>query len=817
MRLITLSFVFALSLCTFNVVKGQDCSKDTFLLRKNLDLSKLEDTPNGKIVRLSCAVGYVGLLRFKCENGEWIQQSGRPCELKSCGHPGDTENGDFSLTVSDDFVFGAQVEYTCRKGYQMVTRTRHRNCMEQGWVGALPICEAVKCPVIQANKNVMVIGDSEDATYGNVIQFECQSSQMVLKGPSEIDCNVKGEWSGAVPTCEEIKCHAPDIANGQVTVKKAEYKEDEILRYSCNPNYIPHGRLSKCNKIGNRADWSPTPECVEITCRLTPTRGVQYTPDGKTIFKPDDILKVTCPPGYWFFFSRQKEHTVTCKQDGSWSDPMDCESIRCPVPNDPLVSDTSRWRTADVDDIRSYACINGYKARDKLSKATCTSDGTWTPTPLCEEITCDLPEIPMVTIQRSKTKYKYGEKLTYECKMNKEPLFSPPTSTCSIMGWNPIPGCKDKEGACPPLTNGFLVKPEHSDPNSSIFYYSCNKGFKPFTKGWWGVATCNEGTWSANPTCIDETQCGQIPYIPNAKEDTKNGATVTIICKDGYRTDDKKTIICKDGKWETPLPECKLKDNQCDPPPHVENALVEIEYQKKYIHGKTIKYKCRKSFQIEEHDEIKCNSGTWESSQGNNLPKCKQYCGKLKGAPKKMQIVNQVNMEDRYENGQEVLYKCNSPYTVKGSGGKGTCKNGQWNKTVECEARCPDPKIITNGEYNEEKTDEDGVITEVSYRCEQDFVLSSKDVIKCKNGKWDPLPVCLKYCEIPQLLKDYNLKNLKTTLTLLHGTKATMLAYLHAGFEINGEHNDISRYNVFLPSISRRQGYHSQPRTKLHA
>ncbi|KAL1022821.1 hypothetical protein UPYG_G00032810 [Umbra pygmaea] len=108
MRLKTLRLIFGLLLCTVNVVKGQGCSKEQFISTKHLDLSKLEDTPNGNTVRLSCAVGYVPMLRFKCEQGLWITQSDLPCE-------------------------------------------------------------PVKCPVIQANNNVVVIGDSKDATYGNVI------------------------------------------------------------------------------------------------------------------------------------------------------------------------------------------------------------------------------------------------------------------------------------------------------------------------------------------------------------------------------------------------------------------------------------------------------------------------------------------------------------------------------------------------------------------------------------------------------------------------------------------------------------------------
>jgi len=35
---------------------------------------------------------------------------------KKCSHPGDTANGDFKLKEGSEFVFGATVFYTCKKG-----------------------------------------------------------------------------------------------------------------------------------------------------------------------------------------------------------------------------------------------------------------------------------------------------------------------------------------------------------------------------------------------------------------------------------------------------------------------------------------------------------------------------------------------------------------------------------------------------------------------------------------------------------------------------------------------------------------------------
>ncbi|XP_045543842.1 complement factor H [Salmo salar] len=783
MRLITLSFVFALWLCTLSFVKGQDCLRNNVLRiaeTKNVDISKLDDTEIDKTVRLPCAIGYVGFVRLKCTNNGWIKDGGRKCEPKSCGHPGDTPNGDFHLSILDDFVFGAQVLYECRKGYQMVTRSRHRTCVEQGWDSALPICEALKCPVIQANDNVVVIGNSEDATYGNVIQFECQSNRMVLKGSSEMDCNDKGEWSSTVPTCEVIKCYAPDIANGAVIgPPKDNYNEDDILRYNCNTKYVKsQGRAPQCTKMGNKATWSPTPECEEVKCKLSlpPTRGTSYTPAGRNLFLPHERVTVTCTSGFWIFFSHLTEDTIQCKEDGKWSSSTDCELITCGEPRDPLVSSPNRWQRGQLRGTQRYNCRTGFKITNAQGVATCTSDGSWTPDPLCEEITCDKPDILNAVIKDPKTRYKINDPLTYECKMNYELLDSNarPTATCTTNGWTQTHGCKEIEGACinPPVMNGFIVQSNERnvDPRKRKIYYSCNVGFKPSTGGWWGEATCTEGTWSGILECIDQSQCGRIPVIPNTKkvlhsEVYNNKQTVTIDCKVGY-TSEKKTVTCNDGEWQTPLPACKPQGVICDPPPKVENAIVKIPYQNKYIEGFEVNYECRKSFEIEGLKKLTCENGNWKTPP----PTCKQFCGKPEGTGKNILILDQV--QERYENRNQIDYTCISPY--KGPGGKATCKNGEWHMPVECKASCPDPPIIENGDYTKEKRDYEDVITEVYYQCSRQYTLSFKGSIRCQNGIWPSPPKCLRPCEISTFDAEYHLKNLLNKDNIVHGKRKTL-------------------------------------------
>ncbi|XP_029563940.1 complement factor H-related protein 1-like isoform X2 [Salmo trutta] len=269
------------------------------------------------------------------------------------------------------------------------------------------------------------------------------------------------------------------------------------------------------------------------------------------------------------------------------------------------------------------------------------------------------------------------------------------------------------EGACinPTVMNGFIVQSNERnvDPRNSKIYYSCNVGFKPSTGGWWGEATCTEGTWSGILQCIAQ---GVI----------------------------------------------------CDPPPKVENAIVKIPYQNKYIEGFEVNYECRKSFEIEGLKKLTCENGSWTTSP----PTCKQYCGKPEGTGKKILILDQV--QKRYENGNQIDYICISPY--KGPGGKATCQNREWLMPVECKASCPDPPSIENGDFIKEKRDEG--ITEVYYQCSRRYTLSFTGSIRCQNGIWPSPPKCLRPCEISTFDAEYNLKNLPKKYYTAHGEKKTL-------------------------------------------
>ncbi|XP_031641426.1 complement factor H-like isoform X6 [Oncorhynchus kisutch] len=193
----------------------------------------------------------------------------------------------------------------------------------------------------------------------------------------------------------------------------------------------------------------------------------------------------------------------------------------------------------------------------------------------------------------------------------------------------------------------------------------------------------------------------------------------------------------------------------CGKPEGEGRRMLPIPDRERYENGDQVEYGCLAT----------CKNGEWDKTI-----KGKDYCSKPEGADTRMLLIPD---RERYENGDKIDYGCLSgPNT--GSRGKATCKNGEWSKTIECQASCPDPPPITNGDFTKEERDVEGVITEVSYQCSRQFTLSFTGSIRCLNGKWQSPPKCLRSCEISTFDAEYNLQNLPKKDYTAHGEKKTI-------------------------------------------
>ncbi|XP_063056926.1 complement factor H-like [Engraulis encrasicolus] len=699
---------FILFMCLFTSGKTQKgCEKSTIERPTNADLSSLKESyGDGESARIRCESGYTGFYRAKCEGNTW-KITGRACQKKPCGHPGDTPNGDFHLASGDDFVFGSVVEYTCKTGHRMMSRNTQRVCMASGWDNDIPVCEEVKCPIIEPAGNVRALGNYEDGGYSDVVRFECVGAKMQLTGPEEIHCKQDGTWSHDTPTCREIQCEAPAIEHGWITNRQELYRDEDLLRYTCEEGYKAGSeQRPKCTKYG----WSITPVCEEITCKLPGSTG-SYTsilPKGKNIFRPRDEVTIVCGEGYRTMTTKKERDSFLCGEDGEWPNKMTpgCEEIDCTT-------------------------------RDHDSRAT-------------------------LTLRRAPNgyyiyNYKIDETLAYSCRTSYWPSRveyrkTAEKATCKIDGWNPKQLCVEK-GACdtPTIENGFFVK-----EGQNYGGFSCNVGFKLSTGGGSQRTSCIEGKWSLTPPmCISVNDCLAPPAANNVisknkKDIYSHGETEEFGCELGY-TSQSQQIRCNNGQWETP--QCERDSSICSAPPDIPNAIIVSPYQELYRNGEVLTYTCHLGFKMEGDDKITCEAGNWtETSTPICLPQ--SPCQ----APAAAEHVTYPPNKMMYLHGEVVQYECDAGYTKSE---EIKCDNGTL-KTPNCQRDynlCKAPPQVENGKSSisaDQKIYTEGL--EVNYTCERFYQFKDKDrvtvtvTVTCRRGEWSESPECIprETCDKPE-------------------------------------------------------------------
>ncbi|KAF4083511.1 hypothetical protein AMELA_G00142400 [Ameiurus melas] len=734
-------FFFAFWVFSITLAENEECLKGD-IDYENIQKSNLNERyTHGQTVKLSCATGYVGSLRLECKNGRWRKIAERECKKKPCGHPGDTPNADFKLIKGSALEFGATVEYICRPGYIMASRVNHRNCRFDGWDNAVPVCEVVKCPIISNLRDVIATGNTEEASYGDVIHFECASPDKMLEGPEDIHCQNDGQWSGKIPKCIEIKCLPPEIPHG-FTQPDKEYKENNILQYACEQGYNPRPGKPRCTKYG----WSIKPECEVITCLLgSPTTGVHSTkPMGKNIFLAGEYVEITCLKKYWIFGTKQVSRNIKCQEDGKWELRPGCEEITCEYPKYEhlLHNRPYRWNYK-LEEIIWYNCKYGY--RRTAEYITCTERG-WEPEPPCIEITCQKPEIAHGEVMGTqKNTYKLNAKIELGCNQGYEPKSF--FVTCmNNREWYNMQECTLVR--CPSIRySGDVIVTGNTRTATygDVIHFKCASTNK-MLEGLEKIHCQDDGQWSGEiPKCT-----GIPPSVENAVISSHSQQQVEYTCRHNYRITGKWSISCNSSQWKE-LPTCRPDENLRCPNPEREindairnNANLKVYYEE----GGSVQYKCKEGFNFQNGSKAVCSAGEWKYPQCIKLDKnlrCPDPEREINDA-----IRNNANLKAYYEEGGSVQYKCKEGFDFQ-NGSKAVCSAGEW-KYPQClkldkNLRCPAPEreindTIRNNANLRSYYEEGG---SVQYKCKEGFHFQNGSKAVCSAGEWK-YPQCIK-CE----------------------------------------------------------------------
>uniref|UniRef100_A0A087XBL6 Sushi domain-containing protein n=1 Tax=Poecilia formosa TaxID=48698 RepID=A0A087XBL6_POEFO len=321
MHMITRSCVLLLWSQLLTSVTCQDCTLEQFLNSRhfdsNFDVSGLDATySGGKQVRVPCSVGYTGYFKLICTEGNWIP-SGRKCEPKSCGHPGDAQFGDFRLVVGDDYVFGSQIVYECNPGYHMVSRSSRRRCLADGWDGTIAVCEVITCEIGGQDPNLYVSGLTPiggTIKPGHKLSFLCAPGYQ-LDGSKETECLPTGQWTASFPSCSGIPCKVEPLSVGLRRVGSASQNlvnPGDILRFLCEGGYTALSDSASPSSKLTINDICPIIPAIKCDLALASIPGTTYDPSYKNMFSPGETVRVTCGEKHWILDMQTTVADVTC-------------------------------------------------------------------------------------------------------------------------------------------------------------------------------------------------------------------------------------------------------------------------------------------------------------------------------------------------------------------------------------------------------------------------------------------------------------------------------------------------------------------------
>jgi len=221
----------------------------------------------------------------------------------------------------DGRKIGAQVHFTCPRGFNLKGLNR-LICQRNGvWSGETPHCQPVKCTaleILDAHLRVLSLNNS----FQGEASFLCPFGY-ALVGPETIQCGPDGKWTGYVPKCKAISCPSPlPPLNGKV-MDNGHYLVGNTVQYSCHEGYVLIGEpIIRCTETGL---WSHAPPFCKRACRFPgdPKNG-RITPV-KFLYEVGDRILIQCDTGH-INTGKQK---LQCTQTGSWSDRLPtCLSYR---------------------------------------------------------------------------------------------------------------------------------------------------------------------------------------------------------------------------------------------------------------------------------------------------------------------------------------------------------------------------------------------------------------------------------------------------------------------------------------------------------
>ncbi|NWS99822.1 CFAH factor, partial [Mionectes macconnelli] len=526
---------------------------------------------------------------------------------------------------------------------------------------------------------------------------------------------------------------------------KPPYPHGTQATYGCRPGYIKTGRIMFQCIDGEWRQQPPETECRNKPCGHpgdTQFGSFELTVGHEFVFGAR--VEYRCNDGYQMLSQRNFRE---CQADGWSNDIPHCEVVKCLPVQAPENGRIVMAATFELDQEYSFGQVVHFEcnAKHKLVGAKeiiCSSNGRWSnDVPQCQDITCDVPEIPNGYVHSPKQSYKESEILQFTCNDGYR-YGERADALCTETGWNPPPYCTKVACSPPVLHHGTFAPEQRNYKEGDTIRVQCDYGyhFKAVTGR--TTAECTKNGWVPVPACVLKPcdypviQNGRIPWYRYSYFPMQPGQTVVYTCTEGYSTlsgTTQQEILCSGSGW-FPEPKC-LKT--C-PVNRIQNGYIprpETGYF--YKEGDTAAYVCHDGYQT-EHEGVTCTRNGWSP-----YPRCIRE--------KKCTSIYFENgyftlSRETFSLKEVVWYSCNTGFvTAEGQDkGKTQCQENGWTPPPKCITSCEAPKDILI--YHTNKTvfmPEDTI----EYSCLEGYKTANympTDTTTCGiNGEWSPAPECL--------------------------------------------------------------------------
>ncbi|XP_026527512.1 complement factor H-related protein 3-like isoform X2 [Notechis scutatus] len=322
--------------------------------------------------------------------------------------PPEIDFGRIEMNKQKEYLENDRIQYNCHPGYDL-EGSDWITCKKEGWIPPPKCFAPCILTKQQLDDRNLLLNDgqrhSEWIRNGHTIEFTCRKGYSIVS-PSVRKC-VDGNLT--LPSCNssetsiaaaftsrrllplvlnsssQVICPAPRIENGSFFPLWMSYNIEDIIYTTCKPGYMleSHKNSSKCTKGG----WLPNPKCVRKQCDFPHIENGAlswsniYYSDVSFPKKVGQTIGFKCNHG---FLPRNKKHwdRIKCTNFG-WDPEPQCYKQCIPPKHLPHGRVTYNYGNTFIDgDEISFNCDMGYYPEHHLPIATCRNND-WFPTLNC--------------------------------------------------------------------------------------------------------------------------------------------------------------------------------------------------------------------------------------------------------------------------------------------------------------------------------------------------------------------------------------------------------------------------------------------------